>query len=98
MDRPYLLYSAKELMRKIAPPRASRDLIAIKRVARYTINYPRMTCSYPWTELDSNIEVFDDAKFAGCNSTRKSTVEGVNTVEQSVCQSVVQNDGSSGPE
>ena len=32
-----------------------------------------MTCRYPWTELDSNIEVFGDANFAGCNSTRKST-------------------------
>ena len=36
-----------------------------------------MTCRYPWTELDSNIEVFGDANFAGCNSTRKSTVGGV---------------------
>ena len=36
-----------------------------------------MTCRYAWTELDSNIEVFGDANFAGCNSTRKSTVGGV---------------------
>ena len=39
--------------------------------------YPRRTCRYPWTELDSNIEVFGDVNFAGCNSTRKSTVGGV---------------------
>ena len=76
MDRPDLSYSVKELMRKMAPPR-TQDLTALKRVARYTIKYPRMTCRYRWTELDSNIEVFGDANFAGCKSTRKSTVGGV---------------------
>ena len=60
-------------MRKVASPRA-RDLTDLKRVARYTIKYPRMACRYPWAELDSNIEVFGDANFAGCVSTRKSTV------------------------
>ena len=33
-----------------------------------------MACRYRWTELDSHIEVFGDAIFAGCISTRKSTV------------------------
>ena len=75
MDRPDLLYS-KELMRKMASPRA-RDPVALKRVARHTIKYPRMACRYPWTELDSNIEVFGDANFAGGISRRKSTVGGV---------------------
>ena len=36
-----------------------------------------MTCRYPWTQLDNNIEVFGDANFAGCTSTIKSTVGGV---------------------
>ena len=76
MDRPDLLYSVKELMRKMASPRA-QDLIALKRVARYTIKYPRMACRYPWTPLDSNIEVFGDANFAGTHCTRKSTVGGI---------------------
>ena len=66
MDRPDLLYSVKELMRKMAfttyaghhcSPR-TQDITALKRVARYTIKYPRMTCRYPWTQLDNNIEVF----------------------------------------
>ena len=35
-DRPYLSYSVKELMRKVASPRA-RDLTALKRVARADI-------------------------------------------------------------
>ena len=47
-DRPDLLYSVKELMRKMASPR-TQDLTALKRVARFTIKYPRMTCRYSWT-------------------------------------------------
>ena len=73
MDRPDVLDSVKELMRIMASPR-TQDLSALKRVARKTIKYPRMTCRYPWTQLDSNIEVFVDANFAGCHCTRKSTV------------------------
>ena len=76
MDRPGLLYSVKELMRKMASSRA-KDLIALKRVARYTIKYPRMACRYLWTPLDSNIEVYGDANFAGRISTRMSTVCGI---------------------
>ena len=86
MDRPDLLYSVKELMRKMASPH-TKDLIALKRVARYAIKYSRMACRYVRTPLDSNIEVCGDANFAGCISTRKS-----------ICECVVQNDGSSGPE
>ena len=36
-----------------------------------------MACRYPWTALDSNIEVVGDANVAGCTSTTKSTVGGV---------------------
>ena len=60
----------------MASPRA-KDLIAIKRVARFTIKYSRKTCRYLWTPLDSNVEVYGDANFAGCISTGKSTVGGI---------------------
>ena len=73
VGRPDLLYSVKELMRQIASPRA-KDLIVLKRVACYTIKYPRMACRYLWTPLDSHIEVCGDENFAVCISTRKSTV------------------------
>ena len=76
MDTPDPLYSLQELMRKMASPR-TQDLITLKRIARYTIKYPRMTCRCAWTELDSNIEVFGDVNFAGCTATRKSTMGGV---------------------
>ena len=76
MDRPDFVCSVKELMRKMASSRA-QHLTALKRVARYTIKYPRITCRYPWTQLDNNIEVFGNANFAGFHFTRKSTVGGV---------------------
>ena len=57
-------------------PRAE-DLIALRRVGRYTIKYPRMACRYLWTPSDSTVEVFGDANFAGCINMRKSTVGGV---------------------
>ena len=49
VDRPDLLYSVKELA-KMASPRA-KDLIALKRVARYTIKYewPADSCGLHWT-------------------------------------------------
>ena len=76
MDRPDTLYSVKVLMRKTASLR-TQDLHACKRVARYTIKYPRKTGRHPCTQLNNNTEVFGDANFAGCHSTRKSTVGGV---------------------
>ena len=76
MDRPDLLYSVKGLMRQMASPR-TQDLTALKRVARYTIKLPANDLQISMDQLDSNIEVFGDAQFAGCHSTRKSTVGGV---------------------
>ena len=67
VDRSDLLYSVKELMRNMASS-CTQDLTSFKRVARYTIKYH---------QLDSNIEVFGHENFAGCHSTRKSTVGGV---------------------
>ena len=48
-----------------------------QKIARCTIKYPRIACRYLWTPLDSISVVFGDAHFAGCFSSRKSTVGGV---------------------
>ena len=84
-------------MRQMGSPR-TQDLTALKRVARYTIKYPRMTCRYPWTELDSNIEVFGDANFAGCKLHEKIQIGRGRDVEWSVCDGVVENHGCLGLE
>ena len=36
-----------------------------------------MACRYLWTPLDSNIEVYGDANFAGCISAGESTDGGI---------------------
>ena len=95
LDRPDRLYSVKELMRKMASPR-TQDLTALKRVARYTIKYPRMTCRYAWTELDSNIEVFGDANFFWMQLYEEIHSGRSGDVEWSNCEDVVQDYGSLG--
>ena len=52
MDRVDLLYSGRELMRKMA---SRADLAALQRIARFTINNLRMAGRYPQTGLDRNI-------------------------------------------
>ena len=81
----------------MASPR-NGGLIAVNRVARHTIKYQRMACKYQWTPLECDIEVFSDANFAGCTCTEKVHSWRSRDVERSVCEIVVQNDGSSGPE
>ena len=57
-------------------PRA-QVLIALQESCTIHNQIPRMAGRYFWTPLDSNIEVFGDANFAGCHSTRKSMVGGI---------------------
>ena len=73
---------------KRASPRAE-DFIALKRVARHTMKCPSIACKYPWSELDSNIEVFGDANFSGCVSTRKIHCWRSRNVEWPVREGVV---------
>ena len=97
MDRADLLYPVKELLRTMSSP-CTWDLIDLKRVARYTIEYPRMDCRYLWTPLDSNIEVFGRRKFCWVCLYENVHSWRSRVVERSVCESVVQNDWTSGPE
>ena len=71
MDRPDLLYS---VMRKMASPR-TQDLTAIKRVARYTIKYARVTCRYPWTELECQQAGVAGRTDRGLNGSRATKTE-----------------------
>ena len=45
VDRPDLLYAAKECSRRMSSPR-NRDWEALKRISRYLIACPRMVHSY----------------------------------------------------
>ena len=76
LDRAYLLYPVKELMRRMSDPRVE-DEIALKRIARYLIGKPREVSRYTWKPLSKELVVFVDSDFAGCRRTRKSTSGGV---------------------
>ena len=54
LDRPELLYSVKELMRRMACASA-QDLSGLKRVVRFVRTLPRVVARYPWKELPSHI-------------------------------------------
>ena len=72
VDRPDLLYAAKECSRRMSCPRI-HDWEALKRVCRYLIACPRMVHSYRWQDEPNTITVYSDSDWAGCRETRKST-------------------------
>ena len=69
LDRPDVVFAAKELCRRMsAPDRASE--LALQRVKRYLMGSPRLVYSFPWQKEC-------DPDFAGCLATRRSTSGGV---------------------
>ena len=76
LDRPEILYSVKELMRKMSAPN-EEDEVALKRVARFLVGQPRMVTHFPWKPLGKQLTTYVDSDFAGCARTRKSTSGGV---------------------
>ena len=71
-----LVYSVKELMRKLSKP-TKDDLVKLKRAARYLLSSPRLVVEYPWRALSDVLTIYTDADHAGCLRTRKSTSGGV---------------------
>jgi hypothetical protein len=74
MDRPDLAYPTKELCRRMKEPVKS-DLRALRRIAQYLANSPRLVYEYAWQE-DQDLQVFTDTDFAGCRVSRRSTSGG----------------------
>ena len=77
-DRPDLQYAVKEACRDMAAP-TRKSQRRMKRVVRYLVERPRLVWTYPWQEETEHIDVFCDANFAGCKSTRRSTSGGAIT-------------------
>ena len=75
MDRADVMFSVKELMRKMAKP-TEGDLSKLKRVARYLVGTPWMYQEFPWQQRSGELRAYVDSDFAGCQSTRKSTSGG----------------------
>ena len=74
-DRFDLAFAAKELCRRMAVPRHS-DLAALRRLARYVLEVPRLVQCFQWQEPTGEFVVYTDTDFAGCPRTRRSTNGG----------------------
>ena len=74
-DRFDLAFAAKELCRRMAVPRQS-DLVALRRLARYVLEVPRLVQCFRWQAPTREFVVYTDTDFAGCPRTRRSTNGG----------------------
>ena len=76
IDQPDLMFACKELCRKMSKPtmQAWGRLI---RLGKYLKNHPRVIWHFDWQDPIKEVEMFTDANWAGCHSTRKSTSGGV---------------------
>ena len=76
LDRMDLSFAAKEIARTMATPNR-KDIPKIKRVIRYLRGTPSAKLIYRWQDCPSEILVYSDSDWAGCQKTRKSTSGGV---------------------
>ena len=74
VDRIDIVFSAKELCRRMSVPRVS-DLTALRRLAKYLLGAPRLVQRFPWQSKEG-LSLFTDTDFAGCPRTRRSTNAG----------------------
>ncbi|CAK0899675.1 unnamed protein product [Prorocentrum cordatum] len=75
IDRPELLYPAKEAARAMQNPTRSA-LEKIKRIARYLVSAPRVVQVFHRQPEQSKLIQYTDADHAGCKVTRRSTSAG----------------------
>ena len=74
-DRFDLAFAAKELCRRMAVPRQS-DLVALRRLALYVLEVPRLAQCFRWQAPTREFVVFTDTDFAGCPRVRRITNGG----------------------
>ena len=65
LDRPDLMFSVKELMRRMAVA-TENDLGKLKRVVKFIRTLPRVVAQYKWKPLPDWIEIYTDSDHAGC--------------------------------
>ena len=72
LDRPDLLFAAKECSRSMAKP-VNKDWAKVKRVARYLVGARDLAHHFRWQDAPAQITAYSDSDWAGCAKTRKST-------------------------
>ena len=75
IDRPDLMYLAKELCRRMASP-TSADWGKLVRLGRYLKGRPVARMWYRFQDQPEAVETYSDTDWAGCRRTRRSTTGG----------------------
>ena len=78
-DRPDLLYSAKEISRRMAKPCVG-DMRLLKRLGRYLLGAPRAIQNFVWQDTPKRFDTYVDSDWAACRSTGRSTSGGALTL------------------
>ena len=76
LDRPDIMFSAKELCREFAAPTCHR-VVKLKRLVRYLKGRPRMQLVFQFQEMPDALTTFTDSDWAGCPYSRRSTSGGI---------------------
>ena len=75
LDNPCIAYASKEVSRKMSDPEPS-DEKSIIRVLRYLKQSGMVEYLYKWQDSPTEILVYTDSDWAGCQRTRRSTTGG----------------------
>ena len=74
-DRLAISYAVKEFARAMSKPTRG-DMQRTKRMARYMNGKPRLIMQYQWQPIQTVMTTLNDADWASCRDTRKSTIGG----------------------
>ena len=75
VDRAECQFAIKELCRDMSSP-TEVSWSRLVHLARYLLGRPRAVLEFPWQEEVTQIDIFSDANWAGCHTSRKSTSGG----------------------
>ena len=72
LDRPDMMYSAKELCREFASPTQS-SVRKLKHLVRYLVHHPRLVWRFDYAVQQTHLDIMSDTDLGGCLRTRRST-------------------------
>ena len=95
-DRAQIQYSVKEQCRTMSAPN-NDSLSKLKRLAVYLARRPRAVSFFSWQSVTDVVDVYSDANWAGCKTSRKSTSGGTVLRRISVFKSYSKTQGTIAP-
>lgn len=75
LDRSDIQFAVKELCRDMSSP-SEESWVGLKRLCKYLKGHPRVVYEYKWQDKVGVIDVYSDANWAACKTSRKSISGG----------------------